>query len=397
MKKRIADILEIIRRHILSDSFKERHKNSGQWFTRERVFTFHVVFALTLNLLRRSLQIEIYDFLGKMDLSLASKQAFCSARQKISSEAYVEINAVLIAEFYKNNDVKLFLGLRILIIDGSTLALPEEPSIREKFGTCSNGTVKDLIPMARISTVFDPLNSLTLDAIIAPYRSSERDMAIEHLKKMHTFNSGTRDLVIFDRGYPSIALFFVGKANNQELLMRTSLEFLPAFARQKIKNGEYDFVIELRAQKLKGEARKRFKKLLPNVPITSKMSIRVLVIELENGNKEYLITTLLDSHKFPHAIFGKIYNIRWGAEEGYKFIKINAEIENFSTKTVLGIEQEFHGTIVMSNVRALLANEAQEEFELEKNKTCKYRHKINRNISLGILKDDFVKVIFNDE
>ena len=135
---------------------------------------------------------------------------------------------------------------------------------------------------------------------------------------------------------------------------------------------------------------------MPNVPITSKMSVRVLVIDLENGEKEYLMTTLMDSGKFHHAIFGEIYNMRWGTEEGYKFIKIDAEIENFSTKTILGIEQEFYGTIVMSNVRALLANEAQEEFELEKIKPCKYEHKINRNISLGILKNGFVKVLFND-
>lgn len=396
MKTRTADILEMIRSLILSDSFKERHKNSEQWFTRNKVFSFYITFALTLNLLRKTLQIEIYNFLEPHNLSLATKQAFCSARQKISPDAYIEINKTLVHEFYKNASLNLFLGFRLLLIDGSTLLLPDTPLTRKKFGTCSNGINKDLVPMARVSHVYDPLNNLTLDAIIAPYNTSERDMAIEHLNKIGTSNSGFRDLVIFDRGYPSITLMFFAKNNNQEVLIRTSLEFLPGHAQQKIKNGERDFIIELRAQKLKGKNRRRFERLMPNIHITSTIHVRVLVITLNNGIEEYLITTLTDSVEFPYDMFIELYNIRWDVEEDYKFIKIHAEIENFSTKTALGLEQEFYGTIFISNVRALIANEAKEEQEKIK-PNRKYEYKINRNISLGLLKDKLVEVLFDKD
>lgn len=396
MKKKITDILEKIRKHILSESFKKRHRKSDKWFTREKILTFHIVFFLTLNLLRKTLQIELYSFLKKSQIPLVTKQAFCAARQKISYKAYVEINELLIGEFYTDNDIKLFLGLRLLLVDGSTLALPENAEIRDKYGTCSNQKAKDHIPMSRISHIYDPLNGIILHAIMNPYKSSERSMAIEHIK---IIDKHFRNLIIFDRGYPSITLIFYAKENNSEVLIRCPLKFLPGFAQIKIKNGENDFLIELMPKKLNGKKRKEFQRQLPNILITSGMKIRVLVIKLDNGDEEYLITTLIDSEKYTYETFKELYNKRWGIEENYHFIKIAIEIENFSTKKPGGIEQEFYGTIFMSNVRALLSGEAQDERDEEgktkEHKKLKYDYKINRNISLGLIKDSLIEALFD--
>lgn len=50
---------------------------------------------------------------------------------------------------------------------GSTLQLPEGDFIKEKYGTCSNK--HEGMSMARISYAYDPLNGITLDAIMKPY------------------------------------------------------------------------------------------------------------------------------------------------------------------------------------------------------------------------------------
>ena len=411
MKKKTANILAKIRTLILSDSFKKRHKKSKECFIRNRIFSFLTTFSLTLNLLRRTIQMELYSFFDIDDILsddkkvYTNKQAFCAARQKISYTAYVEINKVLLDEFYKDNKINLFLDFRLLIVDGSTLLLPESPEIRNYFGACSNGKKKELIPTARISHIYDPLNKIILDAIIDPYKGSERAMAIHHIKNI---DQHFKNLILFDRGYPSTTLFFAAKENNSEVVMRSPLTFLPTFAQEKIKNGGIDFQIELSARKLKGNKRKEFKKQLPGLPITSVIKVRVLVIELETGEKEILITTLLDVEQYPYKIFKTLYNMRWGIEEGYKFIKIPIEIENFSTKTVNGIKQEFNGTIFISNVRALLADEAQTEIGealTEKNKIQekeggvinknKYEYIINRNISIGLIKNNLVFVLLD--
>lgn len=84
-----------------------------------------------------------------------------------------------------------------------------------------------------------------------------------------------------------------------------------------------------------------------------------------------------------------------GWRENYKFHKVRIEIENFSGKTTHAIEQDFHATVLTENIRALLAEEAQ----AEEKQTCqcrnKYEYKINKNISISLLKDAIVEALFN--
>jgi hypothetical protein len=56
-------------------------------------------------------------------------------------------------------------------------------------------------PAARISQVYDPLNGLILDALIAPYHRDERDLLVEHLAALE---AGC--LLLLDMGYPAFWL-----------------------------------------------------------------------------------------------------------------------------------------------------------------------------------------------
>lgn len=58
------------------------------------------------------------------------------------------------------------------------------------------------------------------------------------------------------------------------------------------------------------------------------------------------------------------------------------------------IEQEFHAAILVSNIRALLANEAQELLN-EDMLNKKHKHIINKNISISALKLALMEVLLN--
>jgi predicted DNA-binding ArsR family transcriptional regulator len=73
------------------------------------------------------------------------------------------------------------------------------------------------------------------------------------------------------------------------------------------------------------------------------------------------------------------------------------EVENFSGKTNHAIEQDFYATVVTGNVRALLAGEAEGEEEQTYRGKYKYDYKINKNISISVLKDDIIEVLFDPE
>ncbi len=93
-------------------------------------------------------------------------------------------------------------------VDGSTLRLHEADELKEYFGGQKGGD--DMIPMARLSSSFDVMNGLTTDLQIAPYSSSERDLAAMHLMK-----SKPNDLMIYDRGYPAFWFFALHRQYQQ--------------------------------------------------------------------------------------------------------------------------------------------------------------------------------------
>lgn len=114
-----------------------------------------------------------------MNFSYISKQLFSSVRKKINPKAFVELNKTLVNEYYTDNQIPLFMGFRIIIVDGSTLQLPESDSIKEKYGAFQYQSGE--MSMAKISFAYDPLSELTLDAMMSPYSAAEKTMAIEHI------------------------------------------------------------------------------------------------------------------------------------------------------------------------------------------------------------------------
>jgi hypothetical protein len=205
MKKKTHEILEEIRTLVLCENFKMAHRSSNQDFIRSCLVTFPILILVILNLMRRSLQSELNNLPKVICVPIISKQAFSAARKKLLPTAFLELNKKLIQEFYCDNEFKKFLGYRLITVDGSTLQLPEGDSIREKYGTCSNQ--KEGMSMARISHAYDPLNGITLDAIMSPYAVPERTTVFDHILNIILSNCA-KDLYLFDRGYPSITLIF---------------------------------------------------------------------------------------------------------------------------------------------------------------------------------------------
>lgn len=391
--KKTHDILEKIRLTILSENFKMTYRLNKEDFIRSCIITFPILVFLILNFMRRSLQVELNNFGKFMLLPTISKQAFSAARKKLLPTAFIELNKTLTREFYCDNEFKKFSGYRLIVVDGSTLQLPEGDAIKEKYGTCSNK--KEGMSMARISHAYDPLNEITLSAIMKAYKTCEREMVFGHILEIVPSNCA-EDLYLFDRGYPSIILIFFLLLHKKDFVMRCNTSWI-TLVNQVLKSGKTDVIIEINPRMLVGEQRKNFKKVLPNVCLKSFIKIRVLIIDLCIGEKEILITSLLDRDIFDYKIFKNLYHLRWGGEENYKFHKVRVEVENFSGKTPHAIEQDFHATVFTCNVRALLANEADKEVRETSQRECKYDFKINKNISISLLKDEIVKALFDSE
>ena len=354
-------------------------------------------------MLTRTLQIELEGFLKVLNKGCetvtVTKQAFSKARKKFSEEAFILLDERLVDEFYTENTYQTWKGYRVLGIDGSTAQLPMSKEILKEFGGVTNqhGLV---MAMGRISAMYDVLNELSVDAVLAPYETGERELACAHVESLVAFDARTdghrghqQDLLLFDMGYPALwfmaYLFVLGK----EFVIRTSEAFLKE-VQEAIRAPQNALVLQIPLQKPGRPLSPQLKALVPDIDPTMGLSIRVLKLQLADGTPEILLTTLLDARRFPYEDFQGLYAKRWGSETNYDVLKNILEIENFSGKSSLSVRQDFYATVLTNNIRGLIHWELQEEVEEEnRSKERKYAYQLNRNLSIGRLKDRLVTLI----
>jgi len=92
---------------LFSETFKEESRNTPKDFIRKRILTFPVVIGVLLNMLTKSLQIELERFFkvlkGETSPVEVTTQAFGQARKKLSEQAFIRLDERLVDEFYTDN------------------------------------------------------------------------------------------------------------------------------------------------------------------------------------------------------------------------------------------------------------------------------------------------------
>ena len=177
-EKKVRLILRGLKEFLLSNELLERGRLNGVFFTRNRVFSFKKLVLFIINLARKSLQLELYDFAETTNSKEATKQAFSKARRKLDPIVFKLLNEKLVREFYTDNEFKTFKGFRLLLVDGAKIQLPSSSDIINSYGTSGNLAHKWL-PMAQASTLFDALNKITINSVISPNNTSEKNQALE--------------------------------------------------------------------------------------------------------------------------------------------------------------------------------------------------------------------------
>jgi len=132
--------------------------------------TFTNLTVFIINFVKKSSQLELYNFADFFGVSSVTKQAFSSARKKLSPKVFILLNQKLLEEFYSDNIIITFKGLRLLAVDESTLRLPNDSKLRNEYGL---DLANSSVPIAKISVMFDVLNQITLHSSINNYRASE--------------------------------------------------------------------------------------------------------------------------------------------------------------------------------------------------------------------------------
>lgn len=362
-------------------------------FIRERVLTFPVLILFFIDLAKKSLQVSLNDFCKISALLSVSKQAFSKARKKLSTKVFILLNIKLVEEFYTDNVYSTWSGYRLIAVDGSDIQLPQNEDMKKTFGAIINQSGSTLA-MAKVSYAYDVLNHITLDAQIDRCKASERDLAVKHIEAIQQFrHDKIKDLYIYDRGYPSFWFLYYLTSQKQDFLIRCTTSSCFGKVKKAYDQGHEDLSVRLYANEAGDSQNKEIKERKLNFDRkTSYIDIRMIVVHLNTGEKELLITSLLNQDLFRKEVFKDLYAYRWGAEENYKWHKGAFELENFSGQSEQAVEQDFFSTVLTANMASLLIGEAQDELEEEhKTKSLKHTYKINKRIAIATMKDRLMK------
>ena len=128
----------------------------------------------------------------------------------------------------------------------------------------------------------------------------------------------------------------------------------------------------------------------------TEIKVRMVKIKLSSGETEILLTNLYDEELYSVSDLYYLYGMRWAIETSYGMQKNQLQLEQFSGHRVICIQQDFHASVFVANLQSLI-NKQCEDYLQKTNLNRKYRHKINRNISWGILKNNIVKLFFRNE
>lgn len=313
---------------------------------------------------------------------------------KFKPEAFIRLNNAVIEEYYQT-DHKRYKGYRLLAADGSMIELPYGKEIREKFGSMDH--CEEWITCGWSIVIYDVLNEIIIDAKLNEYGKSERLYLMECAKQMKADGKQKQDIIIADRGFPSLALFVQLEQLGYDFVLRYNGEQFLRELKSFVKSDKEDMVIEISLDREQSKKRKIELQELLKDRINRKMKLRVVKIKLSNGEDEYLISSILDSALLQTDDFKRIYEYRWSEEEHFKLQKNSAELENFSGRTSQSVLQDYYSRMLILNLHSILVKEAEKQLEEEnkyKKDTLKYNsYKINRNVSYGLVHSHILKLL----
>jgi hypothetical protein len=238
---------------------------------------------------------------------------------------------------------KIVNGLRVELVDGTTMTMPRTPKNSAAFGHSGNQHGQSVLPKARVVVWTCAGSGAVLDAAIAPYRHSELTLCHALVGSM-----GSSALLVGDRGFSSYALLAEVKARGSHMLSLLRLDRTSGPLVEKL--GPGDSI----------HAWKRPRSLHAAHPVDGlpeHLHIRIVErVMRRDGYRDVklrLVTTLLDPLQWPAETLVELYISRWGIETTILWLKENHGLGMASAKSPESVHKQALSGIAAYNTVCL--------------------------------------------
>ena len=319
-------------------------------FTRKSKFSFKDYVTFFCFNKGTSNQVDLEDFIGDdftRNLQPISRQALSKQRIYINPEIFKKISRGYLFEINYDRDNGFFedyKGYRLFSGDGSDFEIPDFKEVREEFNIKDTPFYRKPA-MGKFSSIMDLLNGYILDGIIGNYKEGELPLMHQNLDNIMELINPEKSIFIFDRGYNAIELYARIISMKGKFIVRLKNKSYKA-ERQKINKNDSPLKIKLTKSRLNKFHNKELKEEYSK---ENYLNLRIIIIELDNGTTEFLLTNILEKD-FTIRDFKKLYNLRWNIETNYNTIKNRLNIENYSGKKRITIEQDIYSKFLRYNI-----------------------------------------------
>ena len=381
---------------ILSDSFLDICRNgNSKVLVRKRKMPVEDLIYSMINRKGLTLKLELRNYMKLSHPGTEiSKPGYLKQRMKLNPDAFKYLYQSHNKNFYLDTDIEpyTYKGFLVLAVDGSDINIPTTPETLEKYGNAAKRGGK---PCAQIGLgcLYDVLNRFILDSSINQVKFDEMRVAQSQIAKVKdTIGERYSYMVIMDRGYPSTPAFLNFIDAGVYFVARLKSSDYKA-EQQSLQSDDEDVSIELTKSRRRHYMGTESESLMMSRDC---FELRFVTVSLEDGKAEILATNL-PRDIFPQKCFKEIYHMRWGIETAYEILKDRLKIENFTgTKPVL-LEQDINSTIYVSNLAEDIICDIEEQQSNHLKKDYKHIMQINRNLSIGLLKNDLIYILLESD
>lgn len=320
----------------------------GSLFTRTRVWTFQNVVNAILMCFKKSLTVEVMDYLLGRDMPLTSPEAYIKRRGLISDRLFRDLNEWLVRESSYTGMLKTWKCGRYLCgIDGTRLSMPYTPELYRLY----RGRMDEGYNLARGAFVTDLVNRLIVSADIFPNKTEERKAAIGLLTSSDFPYPLQFTVFVMDRGYPSLYLMNWFHRNTGGFIIRARRDTNAAVA-EFMDSDKTGTTVVLRLSSNRRNIDYEMPKPLEVRLIKRPQDDRMNASD-KNADPVVYITDL-DPSDFDDETIIQAYLMRWHSETEIGTAKNELQIEIFSGIRDICIRQDFYSAIILYNLGTLI-------------------------------------------
>jgi len=282
-------------------------------------------------------QVELDAFFALLDrrtrlCRVVTASAFSKARSRLFANVFDPLNDELLRLVDECIPAQpLWQGLRVLAANASKVRL-----------TLLDRNGKRCIREATLFGLFRPGIELFDSLILHSPLVGERQMLFERLDRL-----GGQDMLVLDRGYPGAWLIAALLHRGIPFCMCCDSSSTFAAITQFMRSGLDEDVVTLpppnRQDAVDYECPRQAS------------TVRLIRQVTPAGKVRVLMTSLLDTVRYPATAFADLYHRRWRIEEAFKRLKHRLNLEHTSGLTWLAACQDVGAKMVCDNLNALAA------------------------------------------